>query len=280
MEEQLPETNNSIDSTKAGSLTARNDNQTFFGQNYPPNDTNESAPSVPEIQLTDTSPGFYDTVGEDSSLVNEIFETLKMKKLSNASNDSGSDYPSSVSTALNRSRDLDSVNSPANFLDSASASKRSSLTTDDVFTDKKTSLGETSNQLTKAALSPNASPPTRERPVSPRHKSHGELPKHPPKIEEPLKDVVVVSGTSVTLECKFSTPLPETIVWCRNNERVQEDHSLTIKSEASSGKSSLTIHSAIPLDEGIYEVVGKNLLGQVQTSAFLKVDGIEKFTQI
>ena len=43
--------------------------------------------AVPTINIPETPPGFFDTVGEDSMLVNEIFETLKMKKqFSNTSN--------------------------------------------------------------------------------------------------------------------------------------------------------------------------------------------------
>ena len=263
----------------------------FFGSNYKPepeidsddDDDDESVTSprsaLPTINLPETSPGFFDTLGEDSLLVNEIFETLKMKK--QFSNTSNASIDSSYASSMTRTPlDVDSVASPA--VDSphchpALRKTDSYGTSDDVFADKK--LAATSTKTSNSKLSPDASPPTRERPISPRMKTaYSEMPKVPPEILHPLTDVTVSSGSLVNLECTFSMPMPDTIQWFRNNELVQTNHSIAFNNDPETGKASLCIHAAIPLDEGIYEVVGKNVLGVIQSSAFLKVEG--KFIKV
>ena len=259
----------------------------FFGSNYLPDDddsdddsliSSTETPGLPTIELPETSPGFFDPLGEDSSLVNEIFETLKMKKqVSSASIDS-SNPSSTTKTPL----DIDSASSPSVTATSpnVTATQHQPLrntdsygaNTDDVFAEKK--LSATTSKTSVSKLSPDASPPTLGRPISPRMRSaYPELPRVPPEIIKPLADVTVSSGCLVTLECSFALPIPDSIEWFRNNEQVQSNHSIAFKNDSESGSVSLSILSVIPLDEGIYEVVGKNVLGSIHSSAFLKVDG-------
>ena len=185
----------------------------FFGSNYLPDDddsdddsliSSTETPGLPTIELPETSPGFFDNLGEDSSLENEIFETLKMKKqVSSASIDS-SNPSSTTKTPL----DIDSASSPSVTATSpnVTATQHQPLrntdsygaNTDDVFAEKK--LSATTSKTSVSKLSPDASPPTLGRSISPRMRSaYPELPRVPPEIIKPLADVTVSSGCLVTL---------------------------------------------------------------------------------
>ena len=254
--------------------------QKFFGPNFPAG--SRKSLEVPKIELSKDSDN-HSNLGS-SFLAEEIFETLKMKKTACSSNDSNS-YPSTISTGVSPSKNITASSSSIALSVKTPVLISSPVLpeTDNVFDDAPTfdpknpsnSSGFKNFQAQSKTLGlPNSSPPTASKSTSPRCRpSLNDLPKYPPEIVQPLNDITVISNTPVSLECTFSLPVPETVVWFRNNEAIQMSHSITSTLDSQTGKATLSINSVLPLDEGIYEVLGKNILGEIQSSAVLKVEG-------
>ncbi|KAL8183551.1 UNVERIFIED_CONTAM: hypothetical protein K2H54_044331 [Gekko kuhli] len=92
---------------------------------------------------------------------------------------------------------------------------------------------------------------------------------------EGLKNVTVIEGESVTLECRISAyPLP-TVSWYREDYRIESSIDFQITFEA--GVARLVIREAFAEDSGRFTCTATNVAGSVSTSCHLVVQVSEEF---
>ncbi|XP_077175698.1 titin isoform X6 [Paroedura picta] len=102
-----------------------------------------------------------------------------------------------------------------------------------------------------------------------------EVPATPPSIVSGLKNVTVIEGESVTLECRISAyPLP-TVAWYREDYRIESSIDFQITFEA--GVARLVIREAFAEDSGRFTCTATNVAGSVSTSCHLVVQVSEEF---
>ncbi|KAJ7345581.1 hypothetical protein JRQ81_001531 [Phrynocephalus forsythii] len=102
-----------------------------------------------------------------------------------------------------------------------------------------------------------------------------EVPATPPSIVSVLKDVTVMEGESVTLECRISAYPAPTIAWYREEYRIESSIDFQITFEA--GVARLVIREAFAEDSGRFTCTATNEAGSVSTSCHLLVQVSEEF---
>lgn len=87
----------------------------------------------------------------------------------------------------------------------------------------------------------------------------------PPIITKKLVSIATTMGAKIRMECAATGAPPPDIVWYRNGRRVVSNSVTTVEGEL------LRIHSVDPTDEGMYQCMARNELGQAFTTAYLTV---------
>uniref|UniRef100_A0A3B3QBI9 Ig-like domain-containing protein n=1 Tax=Paramormyrops kingsleyae TaxID=1676925 RepID=A0A3B3QBI9_9TELE len=86
-----------------------------------------------------------------------------------------------------------------------------------------------------------------------------------------LKNVTVTEGESVTLECQISGHPTPTIMWFREDYRIESSVDFQITYET--GYARLVIREAFAEDSGRFTCTATNQAGTVSTSCYLLVKG-------
>lgn len=106
-------------------------------------------------------------------------------------------------------------------------------------------------------------------PGAKREKSTGPSVEKSPTIVEPLKDQKVMEGQSVVFKCRaIGKPQPNAN-WLKGNNPIKQSKYFQMVKEGD--YYSLRISEAFPEDEGVYKCVLRNNIGEVTTTANLKV---------
>jgi len=92
-----------------------------------------------------------------------------------------------------------------------------------------------------------------------------------PEIRATLKDVVVLEGNTVLLECTVMCSPDPTITWFKGDKKVDKSARFEPKFDSATGKTSLSIKRAGVDDRGEYRCLFKNPLGDADTRAKLTV---------
>ncbi len=91
-----------------------------------------------------------------------------------------------------------------------------------------------------------------------------------PKFEEIFKDQTVTAGSEVTFKCRVTGEPDPNVVWMKDGQKVKTTrHSKLGFTE--NGWCSLTIHSCIPADTGVYMCSAHNVIGTQSIEAMLTV---------
>ncbi|KAF7245040.1 Titin [Varanus komodoensis] len=98
-----------------------------------------------------------------------------------------------------------------------------------------------------------------------------EVPATPPSIVTALKNVTVMEGESVTLECRISAYPAPTVAWYREDYHIESSIDFQITFEA--GVARLVIREAFAEDSGRFTCTATNEAGSVSTSCHLVVQG-------
>ncbi|XP_039185110.1 titin-like isoform X2 [Crotalus tigris] len=102
-----------------------------------------------------------------------------------------------------------------------------------------------------------------------------EVPATPPYIVSMLKNVTVLEGESVTLECRISAYPAPTVAWYREDYHIESSIDFQITFEA--GVARLVIREAFAEDSGKFTCTASNEAGSVSTSCYLLVQVSEEF---
>ncbi|KAL5016448.1 hypothetical protein ScPMuIL_006037, partial [Solemya velum] len=93
-----------------------------------------------------------------------------------------------------------------------------------------------------------------------------------PEVVCPLKDIRAPDGSTCSFECVvFGSPAP-VITWYQNNERLEMLDTMMTSYDETSGKTVLEFSDVTPESAGEYRCVFKNILGEAESAATLKVD--------
>uniref|UniRef100_A0A4W4GZ82 Myosin light chain kinase, smooth muscle n=1 Tax=Electrophorus electricus TaxID=8005 RepID=A0A4W4GZ82_ELEEL len=93
-----------------------------------------------------------------------------------------------------------------------------------------------------------------------------------PSFTQTLKDVTVVDGERLRLECMVTSEPPAVITWFLDGKLVKPSKFIVLSQEG--GKCSLTIDKALPEDEGRYKCKAENSGGKAECSCMVHVDGL------
>uniref|UniRef100_A0A8C5PHA3 receptor protein-tyrosine kinase n=1 Tax=Leptobrachium leishanense TaxID=445787 RepID=A0A8C5PHA3_9ANUR len=101
------------------------------------------------------------------------------------------------------------------------------------------------------------------------------LEKKPPQVIQELEDIVVNGSSTLFLECRVNgTPTPD-ITWMKNGYVVKPASGITLLYN-----NSLVIERMKKDDEGTYECLATNELGEVKTAAIVTIIGAEEKSNI
>ncbi|KAK1798688.1 hypothetical protein P4O66_006974 [Electrophorus voltai] len=95
-----------------------------------------------------------------------------------------------------------------------------------------------------------------------------------PSFTQTLKDVTVVDGERLRLECMVTSEPPAVITWFLDGKLVKPSKFIVLSQEGRRGKCSLTIDKALPEDEGRYKCKAENSGGKAECSCMVHVDGL------
>ncbi|XP_031816253.1 titin isoform X4 [Sarcophilus harrisii] len=102
-----------------------------------------------------------------------------------------------------------------------------------------------------------------------------EIPVTPPTLVSGLKNVTVIEGESVTLECHISGHPSPTVMWYREDYQIES--SIDFQITFQSGIARLMIREAFAEDSGRFTCTAVNEAGTVSTSCYLAVQVSEEF---
>uniref|UniRef100_H0XTM2 Ig-like domain-containing protein n=1 Tax=Otolemur garnettii TaxID=30611 RepID=H0XTM2_OTOGA len=102
-----------------------------------------------------------------------------------------------------------------------------------------------------------------------------EVPVTPPTLVSGLKNVTVIEGESVTLECHISGYPSPTVTWYREDYQIES--SIDFQITFQSGIARLIIREAFAEDSGRFTCTAVNEAGTVSTSCYLAVQVSEEF---
>ncbi|XP_040827738.1 titin isoform X6 [Ochotona curzoniae] len=102
-----------------------------------------------------------------------------------------------------------------------------------------------------------------------------EIPVTPPTLVSGLKNVTVIEGESVTLECHISGYPSPTVTWYREDYQIES--SIDFQITFQSGIARLMIREAFAEDSGRFTCSAVNEAGTVSTSCYLAVQVSEEF---
>ncbi|XP_059955422.1 myosin light chain kinase, smooth muscle isoform X8 [Mesoplodon densirostris] len=91
-----------------------------------------------------------------------------------------------------------------------------------------------------------------------------------PTFKEKLRDLHVVEGEKLLLQCQVSSDPPATITWTLNGKTLKTTKFIVLSQEGS--LCSVSIEKALPEDRGLYKCVAKNSAGQAECSCQVTVD--------
>ncbi|TEA10240.1 hypothetical protein DBR06_SOUSAS3710004 [Sousa chinensis] len=91
-----------------------------------------------------------------------------------------------------------------------------------------------------------------------------------PAFKEELRDLRVVEGEKLLLQCQVSSDPPATITWTLNGKTLKTTKFIVLSQEGS--LCSVSIEKALPEDRGLYKCVAKNSAGQAECSCQVTVD--------
>ncbi|XP_027020238.2 myosin light chain kinase, smooth muscle isoform X1 [Tachysurus fulvidraco] len=91
-----------------------------------------------------------------------------------------------------------------------------------------------------------------------------------PLFTQELRDVRVLDGECLHLQCQFSSESPATVTWCLDGKVIKPSKFIIIANEG--GLCSLTIDKALPEDEGQYVCRAENSAGKAESSCMVLVD--------
>uniref|UniRef100_A0A8C0CK27 Myosin light chain kinase, smooth muscle n=1 Tax=Balaenoptera musculus TaxID=9771 RepID=A0A8C0CK27_BALMU len=91
-----------------------------------------------------------------------------------------------------------------------------------------------------------------------------------PAFKEKLRDLRVVEGAKLLLQCQVSSDPPATITWTLNGKTLKTTKFIVLSQEGS--LCSVSIEKALPEDRGLYKCVAKNSAGQAECSCQVTVD--------
>uniref|UniRef100_A0A4W4GT56 Myosin light chain kinase, smooth muscle n=1 Tax=Electrophorus electricus TaxID=8005 RepID=A0A4W4GT56_ELEEL len=94
-----------------------------------------------------------------------------------------------------------------------------------------------------------------------------------PSFTQTLKDVTVVDGERLRLECMVTSEPPAVITWFLDGKLVKPSKFIVLSQEGRR-KCSLTIDKALPEDEGRYKCKAENSGGKAECSCMVHVDGL------
>ncbi|XP_074100964.1 sallimus isoform X11 [Cotesia typhae] len=90
-----------------------------------------------------------------------------------------------------------------------------------------------------------------------------------PTVLEPLKDQTIKEGAAVAFACKINgKPIPS-VQWKKGDKIIKPSKYFQMQKEGD--RCTLRISEAFPEDEGVYKCIAKNPVGEVTTSANLRV---------
>ncbi|KAK8746892.1 hypothetical protein OTU49_016887 [Cherax quadricarinatus] len=91
---------------------------------------------------------------------------------------------------------------------------------------------------------------------------------------EPLRDLAVVSGEALRLECVVQADPPVQVTWSKGGSILQNgpDYQIVYRN----GVCRLIIPQVFPEDEGVFTCTAVNLLGMDSTSATVCITGEKK----
>uniref|UniRef100_A0A8C9U852 Myosin light chain kinase, smooth muscle n=1 Tax=Scleropages formosus TaxID=113540 RepID=A0A8C9U852_SCLFO len=92
-----------------------------------------------------------------------------------------------------------------------------------------------------------------------------------PEFTQKLRDVTVLDGDLLRLECEVSAEPPATITWMLDGKVVKPSKFILLSQEG--GRCSLTIDKALPEDEGQYKCRAENAVGRAECECMVLVDG-------
>nr|XP_030714370.1 myosin light chain kinase, smooth muscle isoform X3 [Globicephala melas] len=98
-----------------------------------------------------------------------------------------------------------------------------------------------------------------------------------PAFKEKLRDLRVVEGEKLLLQCQVSSDPPATITWTLNGKTLKTTKFIVLSQEGS--LCSVSIEKALPEDRGLYKCVAKNSAGQAECSCQVTVDAAENKCQ-
>uniref|UniRef100_A0A8C9WE76 Myosin light chain kinase, smooth muscle n=1 Tax=Scleropages formosus TaxID=113540 RepID=A0A8C9WE76_SCLFO len=91
-----------------------------------------------------------------------------------------------------------------------------------------------------------------------------------PEFTQKLRDVTVLDGDLLRLECEVSAEPPATITWMLDGKVVKPSKFILLSQEG--GRCSLTIDKALPEDEGQYKCRAENAVGRAECECMVLVD--------
>lgn len=91
-------------------------------------------------------------------------------------------------------------------------------------------------------------------------------------VNQGLKNLTVIEGESVTLECQISGHPTPSIIWFREDYRIESSIDFQITYER--GYARLVIREAFAEDSGRFTCTATNEAGTISTSCYLLVKGV------
>ncbi|KAL4608979.1 myosin light chain kinase, smooth muscle-like isoform X2 [Arapaima gigas] len=92
-----------------------------------------------------------------------------------------------------------------------------------------------------------------------------------PEFMQKLRDITVLDGECLRLECEVSAEPPATITWTLDGKIIKPSKFILLSQEG--GHCSLTIDKALPEDEGQYKCRAENTIGRAECECMVLVDG-------
>lgn len=94
-----------------------------------------------------------------------------------------------------------------------------------------------------------------------------------PEFTAPLKDLEVMDGERLTLECTVKGDPDPQIQWSKNGKSISSSEIMNLKYK--NGVATLTINEVYPEDEGLYSCTATNSVGSTETKCNLKIKTLE-----
>lgn len=90
-----------------------------------------------------------------------------------------------------------------------------------------------------------------------------------PEFTEPLTDLQVVDGETLSLQCTVNGDPEPQITWSKNGKAISSSEIMNLKYK--NGVATLTINEVYPEDEGLYTCTATNSIGATETKCNLTI---------